>query len=168
MTKIPEDGLELPWTPFVRCEPDPRGPHIQVYRNSCYQVHVRRYPAQDERPDLIHFSIKRLDQRPHVPYRERMRIKDELLGPEYEGVELLPARSREVDLANQTHLWLVDAATYRFPFGFFDGRLVSDVTLEGTAQEPWPAQERPADCLSEQEVRALILHLSDASQEEDD
>ena len=160
------DVLQRPWTSFCRCEPDPRGPEIQIYRNSRYQVHVRRYLAQDGGPALVHFSIKRLDQRPHIPYRDKMRIKDELLGPEYEGVELLPARSREIDLANQAHLWLIDDASFRFPFGFFDGRLVSDVALEGAVQEPWPAQERPTDCLSEQQVRALVQRASEIPQED--
>lgn len=153
---LPPDILALPWTPFVLCEPDPRGSGIAVYRNSRYQVHMRRIAAADGSPDLIHLSIKRHDQRPHVPYRERMRIKDELWGPEYEAVELLPARSREVDLANQTHLWLVDSAVFRFPFGFCDGRYVSDLSLNGAVQESWPPDERPADCLSEEALQALL------------
>ncbi len=63
---------QQPWTPFVLCEPDPRGEHIKLYRNSRYQVHVRRYAARDGGADLIHFSVKRLDGWPYVIYRERM------------------------------------------------------------------------------------------------
>lgn len=150
------DILRRPWTPFVLCEPDSRGHDILIYRNSRYQAHVRRIAAADGSPDLIHLSIKRHDQHPHVPYRDRMCIKDELWGPEYEAVELLPARSREVDLANQLHLWLVDSSIFRFPFGFFDGRYVSDLSLDGALQEPWSPEERPADCLAEEALRALL------------
>jgi hypothetical protein len=118
-SSAPLDILQRPWTPFVLCEPDPRGSDITIYRNSRYQVHIRRLRARDGSLGLIHLSIKRHDQRPHVPYRERMRIKDELWGPEYEAVELLPARSREVDLANQLHLWLVDSSIFRSVRSFF-------------------------------------------------
>ena len=150
------DVMQQPWTPFLRCEPDRRSPDILTVRNSRYLVLLRRNPAMDDGPDIIHLSIKRLDQRPHIGYRELMRIKDTLCGEEYEAVQLFPARSREVDLANQSHLWLRDDPSYRFPFGFFE-RLVSDISLNGTVQEPWPPDERPADCLSAEAVRALLL-----------
>jgi hypothetical protein len=155
------DVMQRPWTPFVRCEPDKRSPHILTVRNSRYLVLLRRNPAMDDGPDMIHLSIKRLDQRPHIAYRELMRIKDALCGEEYEAVQLFPARSREVDLANQYHLWLRDNPSYRFPFGFPE-RFVSDVSLNGAVQEPWPPGERPADCLSAEAVRALQQsdHLS--------
>jgi hypothetical protein len=97
----PSESLQCSWTPFVLCGADPRGDEILIYRNSRYQAHVRRIHATNGSPDLIHLSMKRLDQRPAIPYRDRMRIKDELWGPEYEAVELLPARSREIDLVNQ-------------------------------------------------------------------
>ncbi|HEU5382295.1 MAG TPA: hypothetical protein VFV38_43325 [Ktedonobacteraceae bacterium] len=147
--------MQQPWTPFVHCEPDARSPHILTVRNSRYLVLLRRNRAMDDGPDIIHLSIKRLDQRPHIGYRDLMRIKDTLFGEEYEAVQLFPARSREVDLANQYHLWLRDDPTFRFPFGFTE-RLVSDVSLEGMIQEPWPPGERPADCLSAEAVRALM------------
>ena len=83
-----------------------------------------------------------------------MRLKDEFVGPETEGVELLPARSREVDTENQYHVWIVDDATFRFPFGFTERR-VSDVSIDGAVQEPWPPGERPADCLSREELGRL-------------
>jgi hypothetical protein len=149
------EATQKPWTPFLPCEPDPRDPAIQIYRNSRYQVHLRRYAARDGGTGLIHLSIKRLDGQPHIPYRERMRIKDELCGPEYEGVELLPARSREVDLANQTHLWIIDEPI-SLPFGFFDGRLVSEAAIPGATQDPWPPGERPAHCLSTEALRMLL------------
>lgn len=116
---------------------------------------MRRVEARDNGPDLIHLSVKRLDQHPHIPYREFMRIKDVLCGEEYEGVQLFPARSRETDLSNQYHLWIRDDPTYRFPFGFTE-RLVSDVSVDGSVQEPWPEDTRPADCLSAEQVHVLM------------
>lgn len=103
----------------------------EMWLNSRYQVNVRRHQAVDGGPDLVHLSIKRRDKQPigSEHYRDFMRIKDELLGAEYEGVELYPARSREVDTATQYHLWLIDDPTYRFPFGFRDGRRVLDSAI---------------------------------------
>ena len=150
-----QDLLSPPWTPFVRCEKDPDDPDCDIYRNSRYQVHVRRLKAHDGGPDLIHLSFRRLDRGIVVPYRDKMRIKDEFIGPECEGIELFPARSREVDTANHYHLWIIDDPTFRFPFGF-TRRLVTEATIGDARQEPWPANERPADCLSEEEMRALL------------
>ena len=149
------DVMQRSWTPFVRVEPDERSPQVLTVRNSRYLVLIRRYAAMDGGANILHLSIKRLDQRPHIGYRELMRIKDELCGAEYEAVQLFPARSREVDLANQYHLWLRDDPTYRFPFGFTE-RLVSESSLDGMVQEPWPADERPDDCLSADALRALM------------
>jgi hypothetical protein len=154
-----QDVLKQSWTPLVLCDPDPRIPDAQIYRNSRYQVHVRRYHASDGGPDLIHLSFKRLDQAPLIPYRDKMRMKDELCGAECEGVELFPARSREVDLANQGHLWIIDDATFRFPFGFQERR-VSDVSMGGSKQEPWAENEKPADSLSQEELHHWLREKS--------
>lgn len=115
------DGSELlkrPWTPFTSCEPDRRDPESHIYLNSRYQVHVQRHPSHIQAgPDLVHLSFKRRDQGILVPYEDKLRIKDELVGPECEGVELLPAYSREVDMANQFHCWVIDSGIFRFPLG---------------------------------------------------
>src|SRR6266536_2105810 len=104
------------WTPFVLCEPDVREPETDVYLNSRYQVHVQRQASQKNGgPDLVHLSFKRRDRYILVPYQDKLRIKDELVHPECEGVELYPARSREVDTANQYHLWVIDSVHFRFP-----------------------------------------------------
>ncbi|GHO61327.1 hypothetical protein KSC_002190 [Ktedonobacter sp. SOSP1-52] len=129
------DLLSIPWTPFVQCEKDPRDPESEIYRNSRYQVHRRRFKAHDSGPDLIHLSFRRLDRGTFLPYRDKMCIKDELVGPECEGIELFPARSREVDTANHYHLWIIDDPTFRFPFGF-TRRLVTEATIGDARQEP--------------------------------
>lgn len=79
-----------------------------------------------EHGPLVHLSIKRIDQAPVHDWRDLQRIKDELIGPECEAVELYPANSRLlVDTSNQFHLWCSRDASFRFPFGFGD-RLVTD------------------------------------------
>lgn len=83
---------------------------------------------------MTHLSFSRCDRGTEHDWRELQRIKNEVLGKEWEACEIYPADSRLVDAANQFHLWCV-APGLRFPFGF-DERLVSDVEVWGTTQRP--------------------------------
>jgi hypothetical protein len=65
-----------------------------------------------------HLSIKRIDQEPVHDWRDLQRIKNQLLGPDCEAVELYPAEERLVDTANQYHLWGSTDPKFRFGFGF--------------------------------------------------
>lgn len=51
-------------------------------------------------------SIKRLDQRAVMDWRHLQKIKNELVGPENEAIQLHPAESRLHDTANQFHLFV--------------------------------------------------------------
>lgn len=98
----------------------------EVWVNNKYQVLLRRLP-----PPIPHFapviwlSIKRRDKMPARDWRDFQRIKNELVGPEYEAIELYPAESRLMDTSNQYHLYVIDDPTYRFPFGVHE-RLVQE------------------------------------------
>jgi hypothetical protein len=50
-------------------------------------------------------------------YKDFMRLRDELFGAEHEAVEMYPARSRETDVANIYHLWVVQSDSDEFPIG---------------------------------------------------
>lgn len=108
------------------------------YRNRIYQVAV----SYTENRAMAHLSIKRLDKAPIRDWRDLQRIKNELVGPECEGVELYPAESRLVDMANQYHLWVFTDPEYKIPFGF-DGRWVSDVPLGKSVQRPFEEPPGP-------------------------
>jgi hypothetical protein len=84
-----------------------------LWTNDTYQVSVR-----DLGNGGRHLSIKRLDQEPVHDWRDLQRIKNELLGPDREAVELYPAEERKVDSANQYHLWGSNDPAFRFGFGF--------------------------------------------------
>lgn len=90
---------------------------------------------------MVHLSIKRRDRGPIRDWRDMQAIKNALVGPECEGVELYPAESRLVDTANQYHIWALATPGTRFPFGF-SSRLVSgedDIPdLPGAVQRPRP------------------------------
>jgi hypothetical protein len=74
--------------------------------------------------EVLHLSIKRRDKEPMHDWRDLQQIKNMLVGPECEGMELYPAESRLVDGANQYHLFVFAKPGMRFPLGFQE-RLVS-------------------------------------------
>jgi len=110
----------------------------QYFVNNLYQVAVHPTAKVDhpDAPEFVHLSIKRLDKHPIRDWRHLQRIKNEIVGPEHEGIEIFPAESRLADMANQYHLWVLVDPEERIPTGFFDGRMVSDVAPEGGKQRP--------------------------------
>ena len=128
---------EPAWTPFERVGEITAGPDLSlpdgtIYRNSRYQVVVRR-PASPQDAPLVWLSIKRIDNQPCRDWRDFQQIKNELLGAEVEAVELYPAESRRVDAANQYHLWAFPGQT--MPFGFAE-RLIAE-SIPGVTQRPF-------------------------------
>lgn len=96
----------------------------EMYRNSRYTVIVLRDEPQDpDTPRMIHLSIRRNDRaRPREErYRDFQRIKTELVGPDYEGVELYPREDRVADCADQYHLFVLADSEMQFGFGFTTG-----------------------------------------------
>jgi hypothetical protein len=103
----------------------------EVWKNNQYQVALRRIKAAEpDNPDIVHLSIKRIDKGAAKDWRHFQWIKNQLLSPEHEAVELYPAESRLIDGANQYHLWAIDSPRFRFPFGFNEGRQVSNKQLD--------------------------------------
>lgn len=85
----------------------------EVWINDLYQIEVRRYVGH------VVLNIRRRDGAAALrDWRHFQQIKNELVGPECEGVELYPAESRKVDTSNKYHLFVVTDPTFRFPFGW--------------------------------------------------
>jgi hypothetical protein len=84
---------------------------------------------------MWHLSIKRQDRMPVFGWRDIQTIKNEIIGPEHEAVQLFPAESRLVDGANQYHLYVLKDAALRFPFGF-PKRVVTDEALGKSRNRP--------------------------------
>ena len=91
----------------------------EVWLNDTYQVNVYDLSDQYEGFPVKWLSIKRLDKEPCRDWRDFQEIKNQLVGPECEGIELYPAESRLADTSNQYHLWCIADPRYRFPFGWF-------------------------------------------------
>lgn len=156
---------DAPWTEFVQCNALYRnGERISMpegilyFRNNHYQVDVH---ALLSKPfgKVIWLSIKRNDRSPVHDWRDFQRIKNELVGPEFEAIELYPAESRLVDSANQYHLWVL-VEFGMIPLGYTE-RLVVDPDfdgdceeLKGSDQRPFRGHERPADVMSPKELVA--------------
>jgi hypothetical protein len=82
-----------------------------------------------------HLSIRRVDRRPCRDWRDFQAIKNQLCGPEREGLELYPAESRVIDTANQFHLWVMPEGK-KLEIGWNCGRQVKgpDNTVPGAVQ----------------------------------
>ena len=146
-------GKVKAWTPFQQCDtavgPDGKVHEISnaaatVWRNNLYTV------TRWERPFIenvaepgIELSIKRNDGAAIRDWRHFQRIKNELCGPEREGVEIYPAESRLVDGANQFWIFVMPEGG-RVPFGFKE-RLVSSNQGNGVQQRQWEPGAEPAD-----------------------
>lgn len=101
--------------------------------NDTYQVGVR--PMGE---GYVNINIRRRDGGTIFrDWRIFQRIKNEIVGPECEAVELYPAESRLADTSNKYHLFACTKPGWRFPFGY-EERQVSDGpgTTPGTRQRP--------------------------------
>ena len=105
----------------------------RMFRNSEYTV--TRHETDEQ--GLILLSLSRhLDRTSNVPWRDKQAIKNMIVGPEHEAVELFPAESRLNDAANEYWLYVIAKKGQQFPFGFKHGRVVSDREGFGSAQAP--------------------------------
>jgi hypothetical protein len=144
----------VPWTPF---EPAAWPPEAEaalgadiaaqmrpdaIFVNSRYQVAVRFGRAPEPIGDYVHLTFHVHDRQPHHDWRDMQRIKNELVGEEFEAVELFPDERRLVDTSNEYGLFVF--RTWRPPFGWQE-RLVMDGALGKSRQRGWPSDARPAD-----------------------
>lgn len=151
-----------PWTPFQRAvgRDGKRqcfdGTHwFDIWKNSRYTVMTRIVKSTNtdsDCVDLVHLSIKRNDKRPVTSWRDLQKIKNELVGPECEGMQIFPAESRLVDTSNQFHLWCFKDPKIRIPFGY-DERFVSEGNSCGAVQEAFEDHVRPDDIIPSDVMR---------------
>lgn len=77
-----------------------------LFHNNRYHVIVSKYRnPQEGGPDIVHLSIRDNERSPRHDWRDFQRIKNEILGPETEMVEVYPRESQLVDTSNQYHLF---------------------------------------------------------------
>jgi hypothetical protein len=107
-----------------------------IFTNDVYTVRMRNAAP------FIHLDIARRDGESCKSWWDFQQIKNELVGPECEAVELFPAESRLVNTSNQYHLWVNPDASFRFPLGY-QRRIVLDspVVYRGKAGQEGPISE---------------------------
>lgn len=96
---------------------------LHVYYNDLYMIEV------GNEPPFIRLSITRHDRQACKEWKHLQEIKNRLIGPEHEAVELFPAESRLIDTTNQYHMWVHADPNYRFPIGWKQQRFVLDEPL---------------------------------------
>lgn len=111
-----------------------------VWTNTKYQVAtiVSDHPIFGR---MMQINIRRRDGNVIFrDWREFQDIKNQLAGPECEGLELYPAESRLIDTANKYHIWVILDDTKGIPIGWHDGRHARDdkSKLPGLRQRPFP------------------------------
>jgi len=112
------------------------------YINNLYVATVYEpQPAPGFPCKVIHISISRVDRSNRICWRHKQIIKNKLIGPKHEAVELYPSRDRVVDGANQFHLWVLADSKLSFPFGYTTDREV--MTQEEARQDVSGVHQAP-------------------------
>jgi hypothetical protein len=98
---------------------------LRIFQNNRYRVEIANTPY-DIRLTFIHLAIHRLDGGTCNEWTDLQRIKNEIVGPEYEAMELFPAESRLVNTGNEYHLWVHSDPGFRFPIGWTQRLVFAD------------------------------------------
>lgn len=110
---------------------------VRVFGNDRYQV-----IARTNEHGTTWLSIKTHDRAANIPFRHKQQIKNEVCGPEREGVELYPAESRLADSANEYHLWVLPEGI-TLPMGFQEGLVSTDEQQRKFTDAPHPGRQEP-------------------------
>jgi hypothetical protein len=89
---------------------------LRVFQNNLYHVEIA--DSRDIAPGFIHLAISRRDGGTCNEWADLQQIKNEIVGPEHEAMELFPAESRLVNASNEYHLWVHSDPGFRFPIGW--------------------------------------------------
>lgn len=147
------DDQNSAWTPMRPARVLDHPLYDPALDGECFQNSIYTVFRREIAPGAVHLSIRRNDRRACKDWRDFQRIKNELAGPEWEGLEIYPAESRLVDASNQYHLWCVDR---RIDVGF-EGRCVTDTyTISGARQRPLPPDWKAT---TDEEIEALTAQV---------
>jgi len=111
------------------------------YRSDTYQVCMRTLEREEhgfgESLNIIWLSYKRNDRAAFGDWRIKQHIKNQMVGPECEAIEIYPAESRKVDTSNQYHLWCFPKGM-SLPIYIFNDRSIvkGNAVYGGSVQRP--------------------------------
>ena len=132
----------------------------EVWKNNLYTVIVNRN-LESAKIKYTWLSIRRNDRSACKDWRHFQYIKNQLVGPECEGIEIYPAESRLVDNANQYHLWVVQDPSVKVPFGFDERAVTENKIIEGSVQRRFPENMMPEDLNEQEEKVRQAIHNSE-------
>lgn len=131
------------WQTMVR---DPRDSGLDgcpVFSNNVYTVTVRRY--EQGWPigggPWAQLGIYREDGQPVADWRDMQRIKNDICGNEWEGIELFPAESRLLDPSNYRIMFCAPG----IPIGMRDGRRICTSKNCIAPQRDWARGDEPEE-----------------------
>jgi len=148
-------------------DPDRSGRNVLFYSNRLYAATVRQF--DDGWPlgggPWAQIGVYCPDGEPRHDWRELQCIKNDIVGPEWEGIELFPAESRLLDPSNYYLLYCAP----KIPIGKYCGRTIMLAENCIAPQRGWvkpPRAEGLMDTplLINPEVRGLILNLRQLAQ----
>lgn len=145
----PHENLPV-WTPLKVLQVDGE---IVRFENSRYLVSLRREERQIfgmRREPVWNLGIQNFDHSARHDWRDFQRIKNELLGPEFEAVELYPAESRRLDPSNYFILYVFRR---HIPLGVCRGRFIVGPQDAAAPQRTFEPGQEPAPLGEDQRQR---------------
>ena len=109
--------------------------NTKTFVNDKYRVTARKVTSSMVLCDVIWLSLQRVDGKAIHSWKDLQDIKNQLVGPNHEAIEIYPAESRLVDTSYQYHLWVFSDPTYRVPLGYTE-RLVLDKSVPTPPKRP--------------------------------
>lgn len=142
-THVPpwEPMRQIPMREWVRERQESFGidtSHMEVWHNEEYEA----FAVTHEESGVTHLSVKRYDRAPLSNWRHLQQIKNEVCGPEREGLQLYPRESRVADNANQYHLYVLPVGM-DVPVGFEHGMFITPEETALFNSSPHPGRQEP-------------------------
>jgi hypothetical protein len=113
-----------------------------TFENDVYRVQrmkmdascTRAERAENPAAEALWLAISRIDGKAIHDWRDLQRCKNEVAGPQREGLEVYPSESRVIDVGNAYHLFVL-AAGETVPYGT-RRRMVLGHGIAGGSQRP--------------------------------
>ena len=130
--------------------------------NDMYEVYVFKMQPVPIFGEMLGLSIGRKDFKPINDWRHIQRIKNELVGPEYEALELYPKESKRklTHVKNNTHLCVLNHQNSKFPFGQDSGRVLLEDSPTGR-QRLFGEDIKPNDIMAKEQYLKLLSEMEE-------
>lgn len=132
-------------------------PIPEVYANHRYTVHREEWDKSLHGFgdfSIVWLSIKANDGSCYRDWRDYQRIKNQLAGPDWEGIEIYPNEQRLIDTCNQFHIWCIPPEAGLIPVGWYRRAVCEENTTTFGTQRPFEAGWRPRDTKTEKDLHS--------------